>query len=158
MLYSLNISPNRHCPSPVKENRYNPMRVSHHIIIHSLKTEYEYVSKETVQNIVSEIVKVRQQVISMVTGVISTTSTSEAIHLIIELKLLSMVINLFPDAFIFWIIINFIIFYAPIDKMYPNKIAYGITCVRQVIEGVIGVIEALIPKYVDEKEPKKKEK
>ena len=57
MLYSLNISPNRHCPSPVKENRYNPMRVSHHIIIHSLKTEYEYVSKETVQNIVSEIVK-----------------------------------------------------------------------------------------------------
>ena len=124
----------------------------------SLTTEYEYVSKETVQNIVIEIVKVRQQVIGMVNSVnsiISTTSTSEAIHLIIELKLASIIINLFPDVFLFWIIINFIIFYGPIDKNFPNKIAYGLTCVRQTIEGVIGIVEALIPKYVDEKEEKK---
>lgn len=124
----------------------------------SLTTEYEYVSKETVQNIVIKIVKVRQQVIGMVNSVnsiISTTSTSEAIHLIIELKLASIIINLFPDVFLFWIIINFIIFYGPIDKNFPNKIAYGLTCVRQTIEGVIGIVEALIPKYVDEKEEKK---
>lgn len=124
----------------------------------SLTTEYEYVSKETVQNIVIQIVKVRQQVIGMVNSVnsiISTTSTSEAIHLIIELKLASIIINLFPDVFLFWIIINFIIFYGPIDKNFPNKIAYGLTCVRQTIEGVIGIVEALIPKYVDEKEEKK---
>lgn len=131
------------------------MRVSHHITIHSLKTEYEYVSKETVQKLVIEIVKVRQQVIAMVNSIISTTSISEAIHLIIELKLASIVINLFPDAFLFWVIINFVIFYGPIDKWYPNKIAYGLTCVRQVIEEVIGVIEALIPKYIDENENKK---
>lgn len=124
----------------------------------SLTTEYEYVSKETVQNIVIQIVKVRQQVIGMVNSVnsiISTTSTSEAIHLIIEFKLASIIINLFPDVFLFWIIINFIIFYGPIDKNFPNKIAYGLTCVRQTIEGVIGIVEALIPKYVDEKEEKK---
>ena len=124
----------------------------------SLTTEYEYVSKETVQNIVIQIVKVRQQVSGMVNSVnsiISTTSTSEAIHLIIELKLASIIINLFPDVFLFWIIINFIIFYGPIDKNFPNKIAYGLTCVRQTIEGVIGIVEALIPKYVDEKEEKK---
>ena len=124
----------------------------------SLTTEYEYVSKETVQNIVIKIVKVRQQVIGMVNSVnsiISTTSTSEAIHLIIELKLASIIINLFPDVFLFWIIINFIIFYGPIDKNFPNKIAYGLTCVRQTIEGVIGIVEALIPKYVEEKEEKK---
>ena len=124
----------------------------------SLTTEYEYVSKETVQNIVIQIVKVRQQVIGMVNSVnciISTTSTSEAIHLIIELKLASIIINLFPDVFLFWIIINFIIFYGPIDKNFPNKITYGLTCVRQTIEGVIGIVEALIPKYVEEKEEKK---
>ena len=121
----------------------------------SLTTEYEYVSKETVQNIVIKIVKVRQQVIGMVNSIISTTSTSEAIHLIIELKLASIILNLFPDVFLFWIIINFIIFYGPIDKNFPNKIAYGLTCVRQTIEGVIGIVEALIPKYVDEKEEKK---
>ena len=131
------------------------MRVSIPITIHSLKTEYEYVSKETVQKIVIEIVKVRQQVIAMVNSIISTTSISDAIHLIIELKLASIVINLFPDAFLFWVIINFVIFYGPIDKWYPNKIAYGLTCVRQVIEGVIAVIEALIPKYIDENENKK---
>ena len=91
----------------------------------------------------------------MVNSIISTTSISDAIHLIIELKLASIVINLFPDAFLFWVIINFVIFYGPIDKLYPNKIAYGLTCVRQVIEGVIGVVEALIPKYIDENENKK---
>ena len=131
------------------------MRVSIPITIYSLKTEYEYVSKETVQKIVIEIVKVRQQVIAMVNSIISTTSISDAIHLIIKLKLASIVINLFPDAFLFWVIINFVIFYGPIDKWYPNKIAYGLTCVRQVIEGVIGVVEALIPKYIDENENKK---
>lgn len=91
----------------------------------------------------------------MVNSIISTTSTSEAIHLIIELKLASIVTNWFPDVFLFWIIINFIIFYGPIDKWFPNKIAYGLTCIRQVIEGVIGIVEALIPKYVDENEEKK---
>ena len=47
---------------------------------------------------------------------------------------------------------NVIIFYGPIDKWFPGIIPYIFTSIRQTIEGVYGIIEISIPKYVDKEE------
>lgn len=76
----------------------------------------------------------------------------EGVYLIIELKLASIITNWFSDKFLLWIVMNVIIFYGPIDKWFPGIIPYIFTSIRQTIEGVYGIIEISLPKYVDKEE------
>ena len=66
-------------------------------------------------------------------------------------------LSLFPLFFIFWVLMNLALLYAPINKFCPNFIFRGFIAVKQILEGVIGVIECLIPKYVEEEQKEKKE-
>lgn len=56
--------------------------------------------------------------------------------------------------FLLWVIVNLIIFHEPIDKRYPHFLFYSYIYVKQIIEGVISLIECLIPRY---EEPEKNE-
>ena len=66
-------------------------------------------------------------------------------------------LSLFPLFFIFWVLMNIALLYAPINKFCPNFIFRGFIAVKQILEGVFGVIECLIPKYVEEEQKEKKE-
>lgn len=63
--------------------------------------------------------------------------------------------SLLGDRFILWIVLNIFIFYAPLDKKYPHFIFVSRMYVKQVIEGIVGIFECLIPRYVEEKSKKK---
>ena len=66
-------------------------------------------------------------------------------------------LSLFPLFFIFWVLLNLTLLYAPINKFCPNFIFRGFIAVKQILEGVFGVVECLIPKYVEEEQKEKKE-
>ena len=59
------------------------------------------------------------------------------------------------DRFILFVILNIFIFYAPINKKYPHFLFISRMTIKQVIEGTIGILESLIPRYEEEKVKKK---
>ena len=69
--------------------------------------------------------------------------------------LLMKLAGLLGDRFILLIVLNIFIFYAPIEKKCPHFLFKSRMYVKQIIEGTIGIIECLIPRYEEEK-PKKK--
>ncbi len=67
--------------------------------------------------------------------------------MIIILYIIAKVINLFNEKFIAWIILNILIFYGPIEKKYPYFLFRIRMYIKQMIEGIIGLICCLIPSY-----------
>ena len=63
--------------------------------------------------------------------------------------------NIFNEKLILFIIINVIIFYSPIEDKSEHFLFKIKMMVKQTIEGIIGLIIAIIPKY---EAPKEKEK
>ena len=59
------------------------------------------------------------------------------------------------DRFILFVVLNIFIFYAPINKKYPHFLFISRMTIKQVIEGTIGILESIIPRY-EEKTLKKK--
>ena len=62
--------------------------------------------------------------------------------------------TLLGDRFILFVIMNIFVFYAPIEKRCPHFIFTSRMYIKQIIEGIIGIIEAFIPRYEGDK-PKK---
>jgi len=70
---------------------------------------------------------------------------------LVILYVIMKVINLINDKFLLLIIMNIIIFYAPIDNICDHflfKIKMGFV---QIFEGIIGLLECLIPRYEEPK-------
>ena len=63
--------------------------------------------------------------------------------------------NIFNEKLILFIIINVIIFYSPIEDKSEHFLFKIKMMVKQTIEGIIGLIIVVIPKY---EAPKEKEK
>ena len=59
------------------------------------------------------------------------------------------------DRFILFFVLNIFIFYAPINKKFPHFLFISRMTIKQVIEGTIGILECLIPRYEEEKTKKK---
>ena len=59
------------------------------------------------------------------------------------------------DRFILFIVLNIFIFYAPINKKFPNFLFISRMTIKQIIEGTLGLLECVIPRYEEEKEKKK---
>ena len=60
--------------------------------------------------------------------------------------------SIIGDKFILYIALNVFIFYAPIEQKYPHFIFNTRMSIKQVVEGIFGMLECLIPRY---EEPKK---
>ena len=58
------------------------------------------------------------------------------------------------DRFILLVTLNVYIFYAPINKKCPHFIFKTRMSIKQIIEGTVGILECLVPRYKEEK-PKK---
>ena len=69
--------------------------------------------------------------------------------------LLMKVLSWIGDRFILFIFLNIFVFYAPINKKFPNFLFVSRMSIKQVIEGAIGIVECLIPRYEEEKIKKK---
>ena len=65
--------------------------------------------------------------------------------------LLMKVSSLLGDRFILFIALNIFIFYAPINKKFPHFLFVSRMTIKQVIEGTIGILECLIPRYEEKK-------
>jgi len=62
--------------------------------------------------------------------------------------------DILGDRFILLIIMNIFIFYEPIEKRVPHFLFVSRMSIKQIIEGTVGIIECLIPRYEDEKQKK----
>ena len=76
------------------------------------------------------------------------------IKVLIYIYLLMKLAGLLGDRFILLIVLNIFIFYAPIEKKCPHFLFKSRMYVKQIIEGTVGIIECLIPRY-EEGKPKK---
>ena len=74
---------------------------------------------------------------------------------IAKLYFCSTILNILNEKLILFIIINVIIFYSPIEDRSEHFLFKMKMAVKQSIEGIIGLIIAVIPKY---EAPKEKEK
>ena len=55
------------------------------------------------------------------------------------------------DKFILLIILNIFVLYHPINKKFPHFLFLSRMYIKQVIEGIIGILECFIPRYEGEK-------
>ena len=62
------------------------------------------------------------------------------------------IINILNEKFLLLIVINIIMLYAPIENYTDHFLFKAKMAVVQTIEGILGIINCLIPKY---EEPKK---
>ena len=69
----------------------------------------------------------------------------------IELYILWKISAIFNDKLIVLIAGNIIIFYSFLDEKYPKFLFRCRMFVKEVIEGILGFIMALIPKYEENK-------
>jgi hypothetical protein len=62
------------------------------------------------------------------------------------------------DKLVLFIILNVIIFYAPIENYSDNFLFKIKMAIKQTIEGITGLIITIIPKYEPNEKPKEAEK
>ena len=58
------------------------------------------------------------------------------------------------DKLIVFVALNIFIFYAPIEKKYPNFLFKSIISIKQVGEGIFEILECLIPRYIEKEKEK----
>lgn len=59
--------------------------------------------------------------------------------------------SIISDKFILLIAFNVFIFYAPIEEKFPHFIFNTRMSIKQIVEGIFGVLECLIPRYEESK-------
>ena len=84
--------------------------------------------------------------------IISLEDPSSTIRTFIYIHLLLLLTRLLGDKFILLLILNILVFHTPINNRFPNFIFNSIMSIKQTIEGVFGILECFIPRYVDKKE------
>lgn len=102
----------------------------------------------------SDKVEEKKKLCGEIKKIISLEEPSKTFKAVLGLFILSVIASIFPDLLIFWLVANFCIFYGLINKKFPNFIFNSYMKVVQVVQGITGTVECLIPKY---EEPKEKE-
>ena len=70
------------------------------------------------------------------------------------LYLLMKAISIIGDRLLLYAILNIFIFYSPIEKKFPHFLFISRMYIKQIIEGILGIIECLIPRYEEIKQNK----
>ena len=80
---------------------------------------------------------------------ISCEDNFNTIITLIEIYIIMKITSLVNDKFILFVIINIIILYAPIEKISPHGLFKVRMFFSQIVEGIVGILECLIPRYED---------
>ena len=83
--------------------------------------------------------------------IISFEDPTYTIKVLIYIYMIMKFTSFVGDRFIFLVILNIFVFYSPIDKKYPHFLFVSRMYTKQIIEGVFGIIECLIPRYQEDK-------
>jgi len=59
------------------------------------------------------------------------------------------------DRIILFLLLNIYIFYYPLNSRFPHFLFLIRMYIKQIIEGIIGILECLIPRYEEEQSKKK---
>ena len=84
--------------------------------------------------------------------IISLEDPSSTIRTFVYIYSCLLLSLLLGDKFILLLILNILIFYTPINNKFPNFIFNTIMTLKQTIEGILGILESFIPRYIDKKE------
>ena len=120
-----------------------------------MELEERKISKEEINIIIEEIKSLKKDFKDFIKKVISCEDLFCTIVTIVECFIIMKITSLIEDKYIFLVTINVILLYAPIEKHCSHflfKIRMSFT---QIIEGVIGLLECLIPRYEDPNEKNK---
>ena len=74
-----------------------------------------------------------------------------ALKELLKIYFLMKIINIFNDKLLILTIINIIVFYSPIENKTDHFLFKGKMAVKQSFQGMIGLIECLIPRYEEPK-------
>ena len=88
-------------------------------------------------------------------SVVSLQDPCFTLKILITLYLVSLLVGLCSDHFVIFVLMNFAMLYGLINKYVPNFLFRAFMIVKQILEGVFGVIECAIPKYEEPKEENK---
>ena len=99
-------------------------------------------------NYESEVKKYRERF----RKIISLEDPSSTIRTFVYIYSCLLLSILLGDKFILLLILNILIFYTPINNKFPNFIFNTIMTLKQTIEGILGILESFIPRYIDKKE------
>ena len=84
--------------------------------------------------------------------IISLEDPSSTIRTFVYIYSCLLLSILLGDKFILLLILNILIFYTPINNKFPLFIFNTIMTLKQTIEGILGILESFIPRYIDKKE------
>ena len=84
--------------------------------------------------------------------IISLEDPSSTIRTFVYIYSCLLLSILLGDKFILLLVLNILIFYTPINNKFPNFIFNTIMTLKQTIEGILGILESFIPRYIDKKE------
>ena len=87
--------------------------------------------------------------------VISLEDKLYTFRIFVEFYLLMKITSYLNDKIILSLIVNILIFYAPLEKKNPHFLFKTRMIFKQIIEGIIILILCLVPKYEEEKEENK---
>ena len=68
-----------------------------------------------------------------------------------EVYILIKIFSILNDKYIIYVILNIVVLYAPLEKNFPHFLLKFRIALKQVIEGIIGILDCLIPKYEEKK-------
>ena len=96
---------------------------------------------------IKNINKIRKDIFDNFQDIIYFKEPLYSLTAFIELYIFLTVSKFINDKIIILIICNIIIFYDIIEKKYPKFLFKSRMYIKEIIEGILGVIIALIPKY-----------
>ena len=118
-------------------------------------TTYE---KKDFVRFINDCIFLKNSFKNFIRNVISFENNLYTIEVLLGTYLLIKITSLLGDKFIILILLNAIIFYAPLENKYPRFVFRFVIFFQQLIEGILCSIQCLIPKYqekTDEEENKK---
>ena len=117
------------------------------ILIKNRGVKDEPLSPEVVNQVYKELYETKLYFTNFIKKTISCEDKYYTIRVLIEIYLLMKITSFLNDKFIILLILNIVILYAPIEKNCPHFLFKCRMTFRQIIEGVIGLMDCLIPKY-----------
>ena len=96
---------------------------------------------------IKNINKIRKDIFDNFQDIIYFKEPLYSLTAFIELYIFLTISKFINDRIIILIICNIIIFYDIIEKKYPKFLFKSRMYIKEIIEGILGIIIALIPKY-----------
>ena len=94
-----------------------------------------------------EIVAFKKYFVNSIKRAISCEDKLYSVIYLIQVYILMKISSFLNDKFVIIIIINIVLLYGPFEEKCPHFLFKARMTFKQIIEGVIGLLDCLIPKY-----------